>query len=165
MKRPWLILAGGLALALAAYAGSFYLASAPSRCLIESQTPELAWLQTEFRLSDPEFARICQLHESYRAACAERCRRIDAVNAEMKSLLASANTVTPAVEKALQEAAQLRAQCQKEMLQHFYHISRTMPPEQGRRYLSWVIDRTLGPAHAAMIPGPDDRAQHEQHHE
>jgi hypothetical protein len=29
------------------------------------------------------------------------------------------------------------------MLQHFYEVSRTMPPEQGRRYLAWVQERTI----------------------
>ena len=169
MKRPWLILAGGLLLALLAYGGAYYFASAHSRCLEHSQTPELAWLQNEFRLSDAEFTRVAQLHESYLAACAERCKRIDALNQEMRALLAETNTVTPAVESTLQQAARLRVECQKEMLQHLYRISRTMPPEQGRRYLSWVIARTLGPEHAAMTSAmtsdSDDNAHHEPHHE
>jgi hypothetical protein len=29
------------------------------------------------------------------------------------------------------------------MLRHFYEVSRTMPPEQGRRYLAWVQERTF----------------------
>lgn len=164
MKRPWLVLLGGLAVALLAYGGSYYFGSASYRCMEECKNPELAWLQKEFRLSDAEFARISKLHESYMAACAAHCQRIDAKNAELKKLLANTNTVTPEIEKALQDAARLRAECQKAMLQHFYEVSQTMPPEQGRRYFSWVIARTLGPEHATMTPDPN-AADHEHHHE
>jgi len=164
MKRPWLILLGGLAVALLAYGGSYFISSAPMHHLEHSPAPALAWLQTEFHISSAEFARISKLHESYSAACAERCRRIDAKNAELRTLLASTNTVTPEIEKALRETAELRAECQKAMLQHFYEVSQTMPPEQGRRYLDWVIGRTLGPQHATMtFDSPD--ADHEHHHE
>jgi hypothetical protein len=165
MKRPWLILIGGLAMALLAYGGAYFCGSASSRGMTRSQTPELAWLQQEFHLSDAEFERISKLHESYTAACAERCKRIDARNAELQDLLAATNTVTPEIEKTLQEAAQMRAECQKEMLQHFYQVSQTMPPEQGRRYLSWMIARTLGPEHAAMTHDPQAAAHEHHHHE
>jgi len=63
----------------------------------------------------------------------------------LKELLASTNTVTPEIDQLLSEAAKLRAECHKQMLQHFYEVSRTMPPEQGRRYLAWVQERTILP--------------------
>jgi hypothetical protein len=165
MKRPWLVLIAGLLLALLAYGVSYLVGSAPYRGLQRSPAPELAWLQQEFHLSTAEFDRISKLHEAYLAGCAERCRRIDAKNAELEQLLAATNTVTPAIEQQLQEAARLRAECQKAMLQHFYEVSRTMPPEQGRRYLAWVTARTLGSTHATMTQGPDAAADHEHHHE
>jgi hypothetical protein len=164
MKRVWLILVGGLALAVVAYAASYFVGSSKSRSMMEGPHPELAWLQREFHLSDAEFARVSQMHEAYLADCAERCRLIDAKNAELRNLLASTNGVTPAVEHALQEAARLRAQCHAEMLRHFYAVSRTMPAEQGQRYLSWVISRTLGPQHATMTLD-SSAATHEHGHE
>jgi hypothetical protein len=144
MKRTLLILVSGLALAVLAYAGVYHTRTAAgSCCLMESKNPELSWLKKEFHLSDAEFTRISQLHEQYLAGCAERCRRIDEKNQELATLLAATNTVTPQIEKALADTAQLRADCQKQMLQHFYNVSRTMPPEQGKRYLDWVQSRTL----------------------
>jgi hypothetical protein len=62
----------------------------------------------------------------------------------LRALLAGTNTVTPEIEKKLAEIAQLRAQCQKNMLEHFYEVSRAMPAEEGRRYLDWIQDQTLG---------------------
>ena len=97
MKRGWLILIGGLVLAMLAYGGSYFAGMARSNRIIANQTPELAWLQNEFHLSDSEFTRICQLHESYAEGCAERCRRIDAKNAELQNLLAKTNAVTPEI--------------------------------------------------------------------
>ncbi len=164
MKRAWVILFGGLAIALLAYGGSYLVGSAPCCRMKDSQTPELAWLQAEFHLSDNELARISKVHASYTAACAERCRRIDVKNDELQSLLAATNTVTPQIEEALREAAQLRAECQKAMLQHFYEVSHTMPRDQGRRYFSWVTARTFGPEHTNMTHDSDD-AGHEQHSE
>ena len=113
-------------------------------------------LRLALEMSQAEFARICQMHEAYLAGCAERCHRIDMKGEELKHLLASTNTVTPEIEKTLAESALLRADCQKKMLQHFYEVSRTMPPEQGQRYLAWVQGRTiLCESHSQM---------HQMHH-
>ena len=164
MQRPWLILVGGLIVALMAYAGSYFIGSAPYRGMAGSPTPELAWLQREFHLSDAEFGRVSKLHEAYLNGCADRCREIDTKNAVLQRLLAATNTVTPEIEAALQETARMRAECQKAMLEHFYEVSRTMPPEQGRRYLAWVTARTLGASHAAMT-SDSGSAAHEHHPE
>src|SRR5437879_4247141 len=136
MKRSWITFFGGLAVALLAYFGYYFVATAPHRSLEKSDEPELAWLQKEFHLDAPEFKRICEMHEAYLSGCMERCHRIDLKSQELKRLLAATNAVTPEIEKTLVEAAQLRAQCQKKMLQHFYEVSRTMPPDQGKRYLA-----------------------------
>src|SRR5258707_8034564 len=77
MKRPGIILLAGLALAALGYAGMYRAGTADSCCLVESKTPELAWLKQEFHLSDAEFTRISQMHEQYLSGCAERCHQID----------------------------------------------------------------------------------------
>lgn len=138
MRRGIAILMTGLAAGLLAYCCLYYLGTARCRALAKSPEPELAWLEEEFHISDGEFVRIGQLHRSYLAGCAERCRQIDERNQQLKSLLAGTNSVTPEIAGMLTETAQLRAECQKQMLQHAYEISRTMPPEQGRRYLAWI---------------------------
>lgn len=51
--------------------------------------------------------------------------------------------MTPEIEVTVAEAAKLRGECQRDMLQHFLEVSQTMPPEQGRRYLAWISERTL----------------------
>jgi hypothetical protein len=152
MKRSILILIGGLILGALAYAGMYRAETAGSCCRVDqTQAPELAWLRQEFRLSDAEFARVSELHEQYLAGCAERCHQIDLKNQELAHLLSRTNNVTPQIRQALADAAQLRAECQAKMLQHFYDVSRTMPPEQGQRYLGWVQSKTLlSDAHSSM---------------
>ena len=142
MQRGILILLLGLTIAAMAYGGFYLLGTATPRSLQRSAQPELAWLQHEFKLSDTTLASVAQLHAGYLPRCMERCRQINGINDRLASALASATTVTPELEKLLHERAQLRAACQAEMLQHFFEVSRTMPLEQGQRYLAWARNNT-----------------------
>jgi|SRR5882762_1761718 len=160
MKRSWLILFGGLFAGLVAYTGIYLHAISAQRLLEQSSRPELAWLQKEYRLTDAQFAQVVQLHDAYRPKCAEMCRRIADQNAKIQQLLSATNTVTLEIKQALAEAAQLRAECQSAMMQHFYAASRQMPPDQGKRYLAWVQQETLVPGQ--MVPtSPGSGMAHE----
>lgn len=142
MRRGLLILGAGLLVGAIAYC-CFYLAgTARSRAWLSSQQPELAWLKHEFNVSDAELSRISQLHDAYLPQCKERCRRIEGLNSKLTNAITSAGQVTPDIEKLLDERARMRAECQAEMLKHFFEVSRTMPPEQGKRYLAWVQEHT-----------------------
>ena len=143
MKKGVLILLLGLALAAAAYGCVYFFCTSSARNLEQSSQPELAWLKQEFNLSDSEFKRISELHAAYLPQCAEMCRQVEAQNQRLKALLAATNQMTAEIESAIAESARLRGQCQRNMLRHFYEVSRTMPPEQGRRYLAWVQERTF----------------------
>ena len=147
MKRPVMILMIGLFAALAAYCGFYFVGTAPYRGVLQSETPELFWLKKEFNLSDAEFARISKLHEAYRPHCVERCRRIAEQDLKLRNLLSSATEIAPAIENVLTERAKLRAECESAMLRHFFEVSRTMPSDQGRRYLVWVKEKTFLPDH------------------
>jgi hypothetical protein len=147
MKRTAIIVFSGLAIALTAYCAVYFQKTSKHRELAASQAPELAWLRDEFHLSDAEFERISELHDAYMPHCQEMCRRIDKKNVELKELLTATNTMTAAIEEKLAESSQLRLECQKQMLQHFLEVGRQMPPEQARRYLSWVQERTFLPSH------------------
>jgi hypothetical protein len=143
MKRGLLILVFGLIAAAAAYSCIYLACTASARNLQRSDKPELAWLKEEFNLSDAEFKRVSELHTTYLPHCKEMCRQIDAQNLRLKGLLAATNRVTPEIETAIAESSRLRSECQSEMLKHFYEVSRTMPAEQGHRYLAWVQEKTF----------------------
>jgi hypothetical protein len=163
MKRGSLILVLGGVGAVAAFCCVYLIATATPRALMQSPQPELAWLKHEFNLSGAEFERICELHAGYLPQCTERCRRIDELNDKLSTTLANATQVTPEIEKLLSERAQMRANCQAEMLKHFFEVSRTMRAEQGKRYLAWARDNTClreqamdhgMNKHAAVAPPP-----------
>lgn len=151
MKRSWLILLGGLLLAACAYACIYFHNTAAQRSVERSARPELAWLQIEFHLTDAQLARVMELHNAYAPKCEEMCRSIDAKNAQIQKLLVATNVITPEIKQALAQAAEIRAECETAMLDHFYKVAQTMPPEQGRRYLEWVRQETLKPS--KMMPG------------
>ena len=157
MKRGLLILALGVVGAVAAYCCVYLMGTAKPRAMMQSSQPELAWLKNEFNLGDTEFKRISALHAGYLPQCMERCRLIDELNDKLSNSLASATQVTPELEKLLSERAQMRAACQAEMLKHFFEVSRTMPPEQGKRYLAWARDNTCL-REQAMDHGADNHA-------
>ncbi len=142
MRRGFMILGLGVMAAVASYYCLYLAGTTAPRSWLQGRQPELVWLKQEFKLSETEFSRAVQLHEAYLPECRERCQRIKAMNAELEQLLAKSSAVTPAVESALAERAKMRAECQTEMLKHFFEVSRTMSPEQGRRYLAWVREKT-----------------------
>ncbi len=142
MKKSALILLLGLLVSAAAFSGFYYLGTVRCRDMMRESKPELAWLKKEFKLSDAEFARISQLHEAYLPRCRERCMRIKEQNEKLKQLLSQSETVTPEIQNLLAERAKTRAECEAEMLKHFLEVSRTMPPQQGQRYLAWVEQQT-----------------------
>ena len=145
MKRGLLILIFGLIAAAAAYGCIYFACTAPARNMQRSQKPELAWLKEEFKLNDAEFKRVSELHSAYLPQCQEMCRKIDAQNFQLQELLINATNVSPEIESALVEESRLRADCQTMMLRHFIQVSRTMPSEQGRRYLAWVKGKAFLP--------------------
>src|ERR1035437_4938019 len=144
MRRSLLILLA-MVLAGAAIAGASYLLGCRicARQLAGSGD-DLAWLRREFRLSDAEMQRIRQLHEGYLPKCHENCALIAAKTKELQAALEHAQGMTPEARQKLAEVAALRAQCQANMLGHFYEVSQAMPPEQGRRYLAAMQRLTLG---------------------
>jgi hypothetical protein len=150
MKRALLILVAGFALSLLLGAGTYYWRTARQRAMLCSDQPELAWLKQEFQLNDAQFARMGQLHNAYMSQCAELCKRIVATNALIRAEIASHAAVTPELEKLLADAAQLRIECQGQMLGHFFQVSHEMSPEQGKRFLAWVQEQIFTMPHEQM---------------
>ena len=142
MRRGFTILALGVVASVVAFYCFYLLGTAMPRSWLRNHQPELAWLKHEFNLSDSQFARISQLHEGYLPQCKERCRQIEELNNKLTKAIGATTQITPEIEKLLADRARMRADCQAEMLKHFFEVSRTMPAEQGKRYLAWVQTQT-----------------------
>ena len=144
MNRSLVILLGALALGATLFAGSFFAARRATVICCVRPADDLSWLRTEFHLSDAEMARIRQLHEGYLPKCAEICAKIAAKQSELASALNGSTNLTAVAQAKLKEIADLRAQCQAQMLQHFVAVSQAMPPAEGQRYLAEMKRLTLG---------------------
>lgn len=156
----WALLCAAL-LATGLFFNSAHLVARWSAERFSNPHDDLEWLRHEFRLSAAELARIRQLHEGYLPQCRAWCAKIAARKAELEAELAQARDTTPRVAELVREVAALRAECQIRMLQHFFEVSRAMPPEQGRRYLAEMLRLTLG-AHEQIeqAMAPDARHPH-----
>ena len=139
---------GSLLLALVVGSAMFalcYWMAARTRVAVAGRSgDDLAWLGREFHLTDADLARLRPLHDGYQPKCEEMCARIATKNRELTAALKRATNVNSEVELKLGEVAALRAECQIQMLHHFQQVARTMPGEQGARYLAEMQRLTLG---------------------
>jgi len=160
MNRSLAILLGALALAVAVFAGSYFVSQRACVTTMTRSADDLSWLRDEFHLSDIEMARVRQLHEGYMPQCAKMCALIAAKQSEVQTALGNETNVTAEAQKKLTELGELRAQCQAQMIRHFIEVSQAMPPEQGQRYLAAMKKITLG-AHEEIEQSMSDHIGHE----
>ena len=143
MRRSVVLLLSAALLAVGAFTACYFTA-ARARHAAGKFGDELDWLRGEFHLSDAEMARVRALHAGYLPQCEAMCERIAAKNRELSAALTGSTNVSADVRARLAETAALRAECQAQMLAHFYEVSKAMPPAAGRRYLEQMKSLTLG---------------------
>jgi hypothetical protein len=163
MNRSLVILIGALALGLAIFSGSYFTARHATMACCSRPADDLDWLRTEFHLNDADMAHIRKLHDGYLPKCAEMCGKIAAKKNELDAVLGNDTNITAAAQVKLNELANLRAQCQAQMLQHFMMVSQAMPPEQGQRYLAEMKELTLA-NHEQIEQSMSGETEHEHHH-
>jgi small-conductance mechanosensitive channel len=144
MNRSFAILLGALALGAAIFGASFFTARHTMAMCCEKPADDLNWLRLEFHLDDADMSRIREMHEGYQPKCAAMCAKIAAAKNELDKMVGSSTNLSFEAQAKLKEIADLRAQCQAQMLEHFVAVSQAMPPEQGRRYLAEMKKLTLG---------------------
>ena len=145
------------------FAGAYFASQRATVMCCAQPTDDLSWLREEFHLSDADMARIRALHEGYQPKCAEMCAKIAAKKNEVAELIGTGTNLTAEAQAKLSEVADLRAQCQAQMLEHFIAVSQTMPAEQGQRYLAEMKRLTLG-NHEQMEQSMSGESGHEHHH-
>ncbi|HEY6166877.1 MAG TPA: periplasmic heavy metal sensor [Verrucomicrobiae bacterium] len=143
MRRALFILTGGVLVAGLVFGVTRFAVSRLTVACTCDTGDDLAWFRREFHLNDAEMARVRQLHEGYLPQCEATCQRIAEADSALTDALSTATNLSPVVEARLAEVARLRAQCQTQMLRHFFEVSQAMPPEQGRRYMTEMERLTL----------------------
>ena len=105
--------------------------------------PELAWVRTDLGLTDAQFTKVSALHVAYRPKCVEMCQNISLAHAKLDVLSHSAHAVTPGLEAAIREHAEVHAQCQAAMMKHLYETAATLDAQQASRYLETMLPFVL----------------------
>ena len=129
-----LVITFGVVLAACALAfGVFYAVSADRAMHAAAREGDaMAWLRTEFRLNDTQFAAIKKLHDDYSIACGQHCAAI----------MEARERKAPA-----REIATLEQVCVDSMTTHFRQVAALMPAPEGERYLATVLPRVAGYSH------------------
>lgn len=143
MKRGLLFLMAALVAGITAFCiARSHRQPANSGVLLDTM-PELAWLRTELKLSDEQFAKAGELHVAYRPVCAEMCRHISDAHDHLESISRGARGMTPELDAAIKEHARVHAECQRKMLEHLYQTAALFDEKQADRYLETMIPHAL----------------------
>lgn len=112
-----------------------------------SPQEEVAWMKTEFGLSDAELRKVEQLHSAYIPRCDENCRRIELAGAKVGQLVEQSGGMSAELAAAIREEEKARADCRVELMAHLYETAAAMPPEAGREFLRSAIPTVCPTAH------------------
>lgn len=149
MKHLWKTLAVLVVVAGVVGYGTYRLGSKPEVRAAVAKKDALAWLRTDFRLDDAQFAAIRKLHESYSVICEQHCLAIQEAAMKRNALKAAA-TVEPArLQEAERRFEDLREICETAIAAHVREVAAQMAPEQGRRYLALVLPKIADFDHRA----------------
>lgn len=143
MKPITAVLIAAVVVAIASFGGSYF--AGRSCCKVGLPGSEMEWLRQTFQLNEPQFAAVKQLHESYQPTCEKLCKRIAVANEKLDHLIQSSQSVTPEVEAALRESAEVREDCRKAMLGHIYQVAAEMSTPNRERYLKMMTPRIIMP--------------------
>lgn len=144
MTRAVAILSLSLALGL----GAFWAGGRTKAPGCGETTPcaeSMGWLKSEFALDDAAFARVAQLHDNYKPACEDLCRRVVENRRHIEAEAARGEGYSPGLDAALREASDLRYESQRLYLRHAHAVAAAMPPDQSHRYLEMMKARVFNP--------------------
>lgn len=120
----------------------------------------MEWLRTDFTLTDAQFAKIKQLHDSYSVVCEKHCMDIMHATRARNDLRASPApnaTATAAADKRVEE---LRLICETAIAAHVRQCAAEMAPAARDRYLALVLPKIADFDHQAP---PDLRLNQRSH--
>jgi hypothetical protein len=134
---------------IAAGLGAFWLCTffgtSDLRSVSADRDADLVWLRREFDLTDVQFQRIQSLHTAYAAKCDLMCQRIMNANAALDAAISRNKQVTPEIQQAMGQVAQVQLDCRQSMLTHVYEVSAQMSPSSAARYLKMMKQRIIEP--------------------
>lgn len=146
MKKGLLILAVAILAGILAFFVTRGQPPTAGDSLLLDSLPELAWLRTDLKLTDEQFAKVGDLHRAYRPVCAEMCRNIAESEAAVAQLASTQGGMTEDLAQAIENHGRVIAACKRSMLDHLYQTAALMDENQARRYLDVTLPLALDSA-------------------
>jgi hypothetical protein len=134
MRRLFVVLGMAIAAGGLAFAWVRGNLAADAEDLMARDGSDIAWLRTEFELSDEQFAAIEQLHADYSPQCARHCAAIIAATDELRAF-GEGGAPPRQLAAARDRLADLEEVCNNATREHLKSVSSVMPPEESRRFL------------------------------
>lgn len=139
MKRGLIMLVIALAAGTVAFCWMRAIKSHGHHEVMMDSLPELAWIKSELEPDDAQFAKISELHAAYRPQCEAMCAHISAAQDKVDALIRKNPEITPELDLAIREHTQIRAECQRAMLQHLFQTAKVLDRDKADRYLKEVL--------------------------
>ena len=137
---------------------TYRLAGDPGVRAAVEKRDAMEWLRTDFQLTDAQFAKIKQLHESYSILCEKHC--VDIMDAgRARDDLRKTSAHAAALAAANKRVEELRVVCETAISAHVRQCAAEMSPEAGQRYLALVLPKIADFDHQA----PPDLQLNKQH--
>ena len=148
MKYLWATLALIAVAAAVTCALAFHFAGDPEVKSAVAKRDALEWLRAEFQLTDTQFARIKQLHDSYSVVCEKHC--MDIIEAtRVRENLKKTSTDAAAIAAAEKRVQDMRLECENAIAGHVRQCAAEMSPEAGQRYLALILPKIADFDHQA----------------
>lgn len=112
------------------------------------QRDAMAWLRTEFSLTDLQYQRIKTLHDSYSLECADHCRAIQEAE-QTRDALKAAGADPARLAEANRTLQHLELVCETAIAAHVRRCAAEMSPAAAERYLALVLPKIADFDHRA----------------
>ena len=109
------------------------------------QEPPTAWLCREYGLNQQQVDQLKEPEKEYAYRCGHLCGEMCKANSDLETLALGSDSITPEVRAAVVVTDRIRTETRLEMLDHFYSIAATLPPERRHDYLVKVLPLVIEP--------------------
>ena len=140
---------------------AFHFGGDPDVKAAVARRDALEWLRTDFQLTDSQFEKIKQLHDSYSLVCEDHCRAIQQAS-RARSQLKATSTDAAAISVADKRVEDLRQICETAIAAHVRQCAAEMSPDAAQRYLALVLPKIADFDHHAP-PDIQLNAKHGHH--
>lgn len=148
MKKGFLVLVLAIVAGVAAFGLMRSHKIEASRGALLDNMPELAWIRSDLKLTDSQFAKVTDLHVAYRPQCVEMCHRILEAHERLDRAAHSGQAVTAELKAAIADHAKIHADCQEAMIEHLYRTAAVLDKDQAKRYLNTMLPYALDFSHS-----------------